>query len=219
MYRNEQVYISRASFLAGSAHAVAHKSLCRPYLETVRVEPCKEGGIFLIATNGNVMSIFRDKDGRTDKAYNVPVPPTLITAAKYTNKSRHDAVVIANDEIRLKGSTKIYRKPCELNVENFIDWIYLVSIWRKYAPTTRSNTVYQAEALGTFNKILSTAYGLDKLGQNTIKFNSVKGSDVVLVTSATWDWFGMVNATANHVPVPTNIPFNIDLAEQKDAIN
>ncbi len=66
------------------AMTIARADPVREYLGGVRIEPIEEGGVWMIATNGSIMLIQRDKDGRA--AY----PGTLAVSAKNWVKDQYD---------------------------------------------------------------------------------------------------------------------------------
>lgn len=51
-------------------------------LHTIRVEPCREGGVLLIATDGRAMGVARDPDGRCSAPMTVYLPPDMVAACE-----------------------------------------------------------------------------------------------------------------------------------------
>ena len=71
--------------LIHAASAYCSKDQHRPYLQSIRLEPCTDGAL-VIATNGSTMIVLHDSDGLVAHPLLLPVSTEIIKAAKPNRK-------------------------------------------------------------------------------------------------------------------------------------
>lgn len=67
-------------------YTIVSDELTRPYLCAVQIEPHKEGGVVLVATDGHRMLIAHDPGGRADAPALIQVTPAVLRASALSRK-------------------------------------------------------------------------------------------------------------------------------------
>lgn len=140
----------------------AAKDDVRFYLNAIRIEPAKDGGVLLIATDGHRLIVFRDPDGHTNAEYTIPIKPIhlktlfarktrgvahtifgFVEGKQIALRSLHaeDQITIGLIDAKWPEWRAVIPKPDELGVESgpfTINPRYLREALASFGPTTPS---------------------------------------------------------------------------------
>lgn len=126
----------------------ASKEQTRYYLVGVQVEPCSEGGVLLIATDGARMVCLRDPDGSASGNAIISTDPDLLKAAAGKHAMQ---VLVENNRARVETANDC---PLWQGVANaLVDGHF--PEWRRVVPKAT-----EERKLGTFNAALLQGLGL-----------------------------------------------------------
>lgn len=145
----------------------AAKADIRYYLNGVHVEPCKDGGVFLVATDGCCLLAMHEPTGEltgTDDGAIFPVTDEIIAAIKLTKAERKEGVpidtsVVCHDGILrvMKNAIQAYLYPGECVVPGkFPDWRRLMPDAESLQPG-RVHAV-NPELIGRFKHLKRTSF-------------------------------------------------------------
>jgi hypothetical protein len=117
--------------LLARAHNCASTEATRYYLNGVHVEPCSEGGVLLVATNGRVLVAIRDPKGSINGGASAIVSPSkkvLAACRKKSTKVRR--VLIANSRLSLVEEPSSVELQIPFSVCDFQDKSVIEFQWR-----------------------------------------------------------------------------------------
>ena len=211
--------LMKPQYLA-AASLVASKSELLPHYHGVCVEPNPQGGVFLVASDGHRMVVFRDCEGRTDGVCRVKVDRALFNATKFHKTDPAERVLTAEGDVicvsyaRDDHADDTQAAPLFLQPFAPLDGGLLAKQWRRavsrtgYAKGDENPPCFRARYLGDFAKVIDAAWGNEDYDPIRIAIN---GLDPALITSLKRDWFGIVLPCRGGAP--DRIPFDIGSEE------
>lgn len=211
--------LTKPQYLA-AASLVAGKSEFAPHYYGVCVEPNPQGGVFLVASDGHRMVVFRDCEGRADGVCRIKVDRALFNAAKFRKTGPAERVLTAEgDVLRVSYASDdvddTQAAPLFLQPFAPLDGGSLAQGWRRCAVTRTDlaqrdtdSPSFNARYLGDFAKVIDAAWGNAEYRPIRLAIN---GLDPALVTNSERDWFGLVLPCRGGAP--DRIPFDIELGE------
>lgn len=164
--------------LYARAITCASTDATRPYIAGVRVEPHKEGGTILIATDGHCAVVIRDVKGFASEAFTLALPKALLKECKPSRYCKEPTILIESDTATVNGiQTR--------------DWLIDMAFpdWRRIVPQTTPDM----GCMASFdNRVLSRLAGAltgDKV--QTLVLKGTSDTDPHIVFGTLSDAFGV----------------------------
>lgn len=132
----------------------------RPYIAGVRVEPHKDGGTILIATDGHCAVVIRDVKGFASEAFTLALPKALLKECKPSRYCKEPTILIESGTAKING--------IQTN-----DWLVdmVFPDWRRIVPQTTPDM----GCMASFdNRVLSRIAGA--LSANKVQPLILKGT-------------------------------------------
>jgi hypothetical protein len=163
----------------------------RPYIAGVRVEPHKDGGTILIATDGHCAVVIRDFKGFASEAFTLALPKSLLKECKPSRLDKEPTIWIEDGAAKITGLMTR-------------DWLVDMAFpdWRRIVPQTTPDM----GCMASFdNRVLSRLAGAltgDKV--QTLVLKGTSDTDPHIVFGTLSDAFGV----AMPIRVTNSIPNN-----------
>jgi len=150
----------------------------RPYIAGVRVEPHKDGGTILIATDGHCAVVIRDVKGFASEAFTLALPKALLKECKPSRSDQDPVIWIGEGVAKLKGLETS-------------DWLIDMAFpdWRRIVPQTTPDMGCMASFDNRVLSRLAGALSADKVQTLVLKGTSDTDAHIVFGTLA--DAFGV----------------------------
>ncbi|WP_119309670.1 hypothetical protein [Cohaesibacter haloalkalitolerans] len=208
-----EIIITRPEFLAAASLFVSKDGL-RYYLNGVLIEPDPRGGIFLVATDGHRLVVFRDPDGMTDKPHILPVPKHLFDACKYSAKAGKRELMADGDLIHLYENIVEEEPSVRVHVSIFSEIDGTYPDWKAIIPGStieqQQSDSFSCPYLSSFGQLIIAAYG------NSQEHKAIRllqnGQGGALVLHNTIDWFGMLMPMRLNID-RVSLPFFVESAK------
>ena len=201
--------ISKPSYLAAASLCIT-KEKSRPYLAGVRIEPVSdtESGIFLVATDGKRMAVFRDENGSASEPVTLRVTRNLFNVCrhqsyKHTEYKGDNFRLVRNETTGLlEAQTPTYYDdgtetdlPTVHHVERWDSLGNDFAPWRRIVPANlegetgkgenppRLQLPHSVAQVAGFERIFNAAFGTSKHNPNLIRIvDRADGKSSVLLS-------------------------------------
>ena len=206
-----EIILKKPQFLA-AASLFASKDTCRYYLNGVLIEPDPLGGVFIVATDGHRMVVFRDPEGMTDKPHILPVSKRLFNACKFSAKAGERELIADGDLIHLYEKQKEDEPDARIDVSIYCEIDGTYPDWRTAFQTIKVGMQGTSDSvnhtlLAAFSSMIKAAYGTraDTLPIRLVQF----GPEPMLILHEQRDWFGLLMPMRSQQIKSDNLPFEI----------
>ena len=182
--------ISKPSYLAAASLCIG-KDKTQPYLAGVRIEPVSdtEPGIFLVATDGKRMAVFRDENGSASKPVILRVTRNLFNVCRHQADRAEGFRLVRNETTGLlEAQTPTYYDdgtetdlPTVYHVERWDSLDNDFAPWRRIVPAnlqgetgkgenpSRLQLSHSVAQVASFERIFHAAFGTSKRNPNLIR--------------------------------------------------
>jgi len=150
----------------------------RPYIAGVRVEPHKDGGTILIATDGHCAVVIRDVKGFASEAFTLALPKSFLKECKPSRQHQDPVIWIENGMAKLNGIQTS-------------DWLIDMAFpdWRAIVPQTTPDMGCMASFDNRVLSRLADALTADKV--QTLVLKGTGDTDPHIVFGTLADAFGV----------------------------
>ena len=214
-----EIILKKPQFLA-AASLFASKDMYRYYLNGVLIEPDPLGGVFLVATDGHRMVVFRDPEGMTDKPHILPVSKRLFNACKFSAKAGERELIADGDLIHLYEKQNEDEPDARIDVSIYCEIDGTFPDWRRAFQEIKVGMQGVSDSvnhtlLAAFSSMIKAAYGTkaDALPIRLVQF----GPAPMLILHEQRDWFGLLMPLRSKQIENNQLPFDIGIEPEAEA--
>ena len=204
------ISLTKPEYLA-AASVFASRNETRRSLCGVHLTRAGEGGVLLVAADGDRLVVFRDCDGHVDADCIVPVSRALFQAARFRGMRPCRRLEADGDVLRVMDPSSgmpPHRQPFEVIDEPYPDWRQVVP--QIDAGGGKMLPAVNIHLLALFARVIDAAFGT--WSPAGIRVVAGEEDHPVLVTSSHADWFGVISPMKGIAAA--RIPFSIGMEDE-----